>query len=367
MAFALAFGSSDPAAAPQPSPQASPAPPKQAAPRWAAWIEPEFPFFSSVLDARRAGPGFPANNVTPRGLVVNLGQGYWVAFDVDLLRVAALWRGNAVTPRALAPGSYQTSDKKTPGGQFPAPEPDGTVWMANGIYPGWQSGPRPSFDDPREPAPSPQEVGRGPLSEQMGRFKAIRQVGGGVVLEYTAGGAEVREWLTLSERKVPERHVRVGPSQETLWLLLGIKTEDAAISLGCATGGTGAGAGAAPVLETFPFSNQGTTADGLLRLLRLLRRLQHRQHLRHLRHLRHQPRCGPFACRHMTRLFSSAPPCPNAALPRRPRRARSRPPSRRRDGRVRSPAGSRARPRRTRMSWTTSRCRSTIPGAATCD
>src|SRR5262245_6888775 len=114
----LAFGSSDPVAAPQSQPpqsqaprSPSPAPSKPAAPprvpaRWADWIEPDFPFFSSVVDARQAGPGLPANNVTPRGLVVNLGQGYWIAFDVDLLRVAAVWRGNAVTPKALAPGSY---------------------------------------------------------------------------------------------------------------------------------------------------------------------------------------------------------------------------------------------------------------------
>src|SRR5918997_299102 len=121
----LAFGSSDPVAARQPSSIAqSQAAQSQAAARWADWIEPEFPFFSSVLDARRAGPGFPANNVTPRGLVVNLGQGYWAAFDVDLLRVAALWRGNAVTPKALAPGSYHKSDKKTQPGQSAAPEPD---------------------------------------------------------------------------------------------------------------------------------------------------------------------------------------------------------------------------------------------------
>jgi hypothetical protein len=55
---------------------------------WADWVEPDFPFFSSVLDARRAGPG-PANNLTPRGLMMNLGRGYWVGFDTDLLRVAA--------------------------------------------------------------------------------------------------------------------------------------------------------------------------------------------------------------------------------------------------------------------------------------
>lgn len=204
--------------------------------RWADWIEPDFPFFSSVLDVR----GVPTTSLTPRGLMLNLGRDFWVGFDTDLLRVAAIWHGKGVTPRALAPGSYRIPDKKTPGGQFPAPEPDGKVWLANGIYPGWQTGARPSQDDPREPAPTPQEVGRGPLSEEMGRFKAVRLVRDGVVLEYTAGGADVREWMTVSEhggQSVVERHVYVGPSSQPLWLVLGFKAAGADISL---SGGAGA-------------------------------------------------------------------------------------------------------------------------------
>ncbi len=195
----------------------------------ADWVEPDFPFFSSVIDAGRAGAGFPARNLTPRGLVLNIGRGHWVAFDTDLLRVAAIWRGPGVTPKALAPGSYHQPDKKTPGGQNALPEPDGKVWLANGIYPGWQTGDRPTFDDPREPAPSPEEVGRGPLAEQAGRFKAIRQVRRGVVLEYTAGGADVREHISLSERNSEwtlVRHFRVGPSSRPLWLMLGAHAED---------------------------------------------------------------------------------------------------------------------------------------------
>lgn len=215
---------------------------------WAAWIEPDSPFFSSVLDVRSAGVG-PAKNLTPRGLVLNIGRGYWVGFDTDLLRIAALWRGNAVTPKALAPGSYHVPDKKTPGGQSPAPEPDGQIWIVNGIYPGWQTGARPSFADPREPAPSPEEVGRGPLSEAMGRFKAVRLVRGGAVLEYTAGGpgsVNVREWMTASEhnnRPAVERHFHVGPSTELMWIVLGFKAPDATLSL-CS------GPGIKPVLET---------------------------------------------------------------------------------------------------------------------
>ncbi|MBI5397467.1 MAG: hypothetical protein HZA91_19385 [Verrucomicrobia bacterium] len=196
---------------------------------WAAWVEPGFPFFSSVLDARRAGPG--AHNLTPRGLVLNLGRDCWVCFDTDLLRVAAIWRGAGVTPKALAPGSYHDSGRKTPGGQFPAPQPDGKLWLANGIYPGWQTGEQPRLDDPREPAPSPEEVGRGPLPEAMGRFKAVRVVRGGAVLEYSAGGAEVREWFTFSEhdgQPVIKRHISVGASAKPMLLMLGLKSNEPA-------------------------------------------------------------------------------------------------------------------------------------------
>lgn len=197
--------------------------------RWADWVEPDFPFFSSVIDAGRAGAGFPGTNLTPRGLVVRVGRDQWVGFDTDLLRVAAMWRGKGMTPAALAPGSYHQLDKKTPGGQNALPEPDGKVWLANGIYPGWQTGDRPSFNDPREPAPSPEEVGRGPLPEQQGRFKALRQVRSGVVLEYTAGGADVREHIAASDQNrqwTVVRHFRVGPSTRPLWLMLGEHAQD---------------------------------------------------------------------------------------------------------------------------------------------
>ena len=195
---------------------------------WAAWVEPDFPFFSSILDARRAGIG--ANNLTPRGIVLNLGHDCWVCFDTDLMRVSAVWRGPGVTPKALAPGSYHDSSRKTPGGQFPAPQPDGKLWLTNGIYPGWQSGERASLEDPREPAPSPEEVGRGALPDAMGKFKAVRLVRSGAVLEYTAGGANVSEWTALSEhdgQPIIERHFEVGPSTKPLLLIVGAKNNGA--------------------------------------------------------------------------------------------------------------------------------------------
>jgi glucose/arabinose dehydrogenase/mono/diheme cytochrome c family protein len=222
--------------------QAAPAPKDAARSEspFADWVEPGFPFFSSILDARKAGDGFPTNNLTPRGLILNLGHGCWACFDTDLLRVSAVWRGKGVTPHALAPGSYHPWGKKTPGGQFPAPQPDGEVWLASGIHPGWQAGAKPSFTDPREPAPSPHEVGRGPLPGSMGRFRAVRMVQDGVVLEYMVGDTSVREWMTASLRDgepVVERHFAVAPTKQPLVLVLGAKRSDVTLAI-AARGGS---------------------------------------------------------------------------------------------------------------------------------
>lgn len=191
---------------------------------WGEWAEADFPFYSSVLDARREGTG--VNNLTPRGIVIKLPHGCFVCFDTDLLRVAAVWRGKGVTDKALAPGSYHDAGRKTPGGQFPAPTPDGKFWLGNALLPGWQLGDKVSKTDPRDPAPSPEEVGRGPLTEAQGRFKAVRLAGDQVVLEYTAHGSTVLEWHTASlveARPVVTRHFRVSANSQALTLVAGAR------------------------------------------------------------------------------------------------------------------------------------------------
>lgn len=138
---------------------------------WGDFVEKDFPFFSSVLDAREVGEDFPKDNLTPRGIILNLGHNLWACFDTDLLRIACIWEGEEgkppVTPDALAPGSYHVAGQKTKDGQEYLPKPIGKVWLANGIYPGWQVGEKPSFVDPREPTPSPEEVGRGPVKDSQ--------------------------------------------------------------------------------------------------------------------------------------------------------------------------------------------------------
>lgn len=208
---------------------------------WAEWVERDFPFFSSVLNAREAGPEFPKDNLVPRGLIFPLAHDCWACFDTDLLRIAAVWRGKGVTPMALAPGSYHDPSRKTPGGQKLLPQPDGEVWLAAGIYPGWQLS-KLSFRDPRTPAPSPEEVGRGPLPEKMGRLKSLGLQASGVTMNYTVGTTRVAEWIDgAGSEKTPAvvRHFQVGPSREPMLLVLGNKAPDVEFALGPTDGRSG--------------------------------------------------------------------------------------------------------------------------------
>ena len=198
--------------------------------QWGDWVEKDFPFFSSALDARDAGEVFPKDNLTPRGIILNLGHDLWACFDTDLLRISAIWQGKGVTPVALATGSYRIAGQKTKDGQDDLPKPDGTVWLANGIYAGWQVGKtefslkvqvnaRPEeFPDPREPAPSPEEVGRGPLDEKLGRFRSLHVAGKTVVLEYEVAGTVIRDrfWSDASAPQVLHREMSIDPHMQKL-------------------------------------------------------------------------------------------------------------------------------------------------------
>ncbi len=212
---------------------------------WGDFLEKDFPFFSSVLDAREVGEGFPKDNLTPRGIVLNLGNNLWACFDTDLLRIACIWEGEAgkppVSADALAPGSYHVAGQKTKDGQEYLPKPIGKVWLANGIYPGWQVGEKPSLVDPREPTLSPEEVGRGPVAGSQ--FKDIHfsythmsdegKVGSWF-LDYSINGVPVSEKVAVMavfHTDIPEnqpslkfattRQILVGPHTAPLVTICG--------------------------------------------------------------------------------------------------------------------------------------------------
>jgi cytochrome c2 len=197
---------------------------------WAPWVEASFPFFSSTLDLRDYSPGAVPWNITPRGIILNIGHDCWACFDTDNLRVSAVWTGKGVTAEALAPLSYQNRPLKTLGGQGKLPKPDGSVLLVNGVYPGWQIGDKVSFNDPREPQPSVEEPGRGPISPEVAQFKAIRLNGNAAVLEYVVDGARVKECFTTSKREQGDdicQNFSIAPDSHPVSLVVGHKPPQA--------------------------------------------------------------------------------------------------------------------------------------------
>ena len=214
---------------------------KPAESSWGDFVEKDFPLFSSVLDCRDVSEGFPKDNLTPRGLILNLGHNLWACFDTDLLRIACIWEGEPgkppVTPAALAPGSYHVAGQKTKDGQEDLPKPIGKVWLANGIYPGWQVGEKPSFSDPREPAPSKDEVGRGGIansafqSVQLGEplFGRMAMEPKSWRLRYSVSGTIIEEFwghITMGFASKPpiceiERDVLIQPHENDFVFSLG--------------------------------------------------------------------------------------------------------------------------------------------------
>jgi cytochrome c2 len=199
---------------------------------WGDFVERDFPFFSTVLDCRELGEGLARDNLTPRGLVLNLGSNVWVCYDLDLLRIACVWEGEEgkppVTPEALAPGSYHVAGQKTKDGQEYLPKPVGKVWLTNGIYPGWQVGEKPSFVDPREPGPSVEEVGRGAMDLAHGRVGAVTMAGAEVVLEYAVGDCMVQERVHGGDHKgvrYVERICTIPGHEETLMMVVAARSE----------------------------------------------------------------------------------------------------------------------------------------------
>ena len=142
------------------------------------FVEKDFPFFSQTVDVRDLGKDWPKNNLTPRGLVIDAGQGVRVCFDPDLLRVALVWRenedGEFLQMNGMGPGSYRVPSQKAPSGQKNLPKPIGEPLLANGIYPGWFVGNgEPALVDPREKSLDAEEVGLGPLPRETGRFRRV--------------------------------------------------------------------------------------------------------------------------------------------------------------------------------------------------
>jgi glucose/arabinose dehydrogenase/cytochrome c2 len=188
---------------------------------WAEYVEPDYPFISSVLDARDS----QKENLTPRGLILNLGDNLWACFDTELLRIACVWKGDASKPpislNALAPGSYEVAGQKTKDGQDDLPKPLGKIWLSSGLFPGLQITDKPTRSDPRTPAPSKDEPGRGPM--EKARFDSLAITPTGLALRMTVEETAVIQRLKSLGDKV--EITTVAAPGKALSLLLGDETQ----------------------------------------------------------------------------------------------------------------------------------------------
>ena len=191
---------------------------------WNQWIEKDFPFFSAAVDAREKPV---ETNLTPRALVFPLGDDYFLAYDLDLLRVAVAWKAEAVPfeNASMSVNSYPYQLKKVGGGQKALPKPNGEILFQNGIYPGVGAG-SPDFTDKRPPQPTETEVGRGGIHPKQARFVGI-DLQSGAEIEYLVGKTRIRESFHLKKDGLV-RHLKVDAYKEPLYLVLSTKGDEGA-------------------------------------------------------------------------------------------------------------------------------------------
>ena len=180
---------------------------KKQPPPWNLWIEKDFPFFSCVVDSRSEGI---KDNLTPRAVVLPLDNGHYLAYDLDLLRVAAVWKAQDLPfeNASMSVNSYPYELRKVGSGQKALPKPKGKIFFQNGLYPGVGSG-VPDFRDPCPEHPSKRSVGRGGLDPKVVRFKGIK-LRSPIEFEYEIGMTLVRERIRLGKDGLVRR-LEIGP------------------------------------------------------------------------------------------------------------------------------------------------------------
>lgn len=161
--------------------------------RYAAFADPSFPFFGLSVDASPQAQ--PRSNWVPRGVVVRVAEDLWALYDVDLVRLAAVWKGSFPEGATIAQLSYQNTKVKAAGGQKAVPRFEGSLLSFTVMLPGLWQGEEPATD-PRDRGPDEKELGRGPAEfGKHGRWGGVHLDSRGVSVNYTFGGATIRERL----------------------------------------------------------------------------------------------------------------------------------------------------------------------------
>jgi len=152
------------------------------------FVEPDFPFISTSIDARLLGKNFPGDNIAARTLALNLGDSAYACFDTDLLRWSVGWTGKFLPMVLMAQISYKDFFNKNNKVTTVTGDPK----IATGLYPGWSTG-KPVFEDIRPTPEHPNEIKWGAMPAEKGRWKGVYVYGQKAVLNYSVGNANVYE------------------------------------------------------------------------------------------------------------------------------------------------------------------------------
>lgn len=186
---------------------------------WRQFIESDFPFFSTTLDVRSKIEGADDNDLVPRTMVFPLPGDCFLAYDIDLLRVVAVWTAGELpfVNANMAVNSYPYKFNKVGPGTDALPRPQGEIWFRNGTYAGVGTG-SPRFVDPRPELPAEELVTQGGIDSNLARFLGI-DLDQGVEIEYEIGGINVTERFS-HQPEVLFRHLRVNAHQEPVYVVL---------------------------------------------------------------------------------------------------------------------------------------------------
>lgn len=178
------------------------------------FVEPDFPFITTSVDARSLGPGFPADNIVPRCLALRLGEEAYACFDTDMLRWSVAWTGDFLPMVTMGQISYNDFHNK----DNEIPTVLGKPKIATGLYPGW-SGPEPEFTDPRPPRTDVNAPTWGPVPEEIGRWNGVYLQGQDVVMSYTVQNTDVYEKpgsIRHQDEVAFTRTIQIGELEESL-------------------------------------------------------------------------------------------------------------------------------------------------------
>ncbi len=186
----------------------------------APFVEPNFPYISTSLDARRIGHGLPDTNVVARGLAMQLGNDAYACFDTDLLRWSVAWTGDFLTLVLSAQVSYSDFFKEN---KDELPVIKGKPAIATGMYAGWSLD-QPAFYDPRPDSQKVEGWRWGPTPTTVGRWNGAYIYDSSVVLSYSIGKIEIVEMPGSETREgttVFTRAFRKGKSDRRIYLNIG--------------------------------------------------------------------------------------------------------------------------------------------------